>query len=368
MDQQQEFAERRKKLQAQLARDKVDLMAVAPTPNMMYLLGFAPKYDERLCLLLATPNDTRLIVPHLNADQVESHTGMKAIRWTDEQGPAGALSQALDELGLESNSVLAADDTMHASDLIQLMDQAKPARTMAGDSIMSRLRMLKSDNEIELLAKAAAQADRAMAAGVEACKPGATEREVADAIRNAFTSDGADEMGFAIIASGPHGAYPHHHSGERKLQVGDTIILDIGATLNGYKSDITRVVQLGEPSAEVKRAYAAVLEGNTRGREAVKPGVKAQDVDRATREPIATAGLGEYFFHRTGHGLGIEEHEPPWISSVSETVLEPGMVFSVEPGVYLNGKFGIRIEDIVVVTKDGSRNLTGFPHEMVIKR
>jgi Xaa-Pro aminopeptidase len=127
------------------------------------------------------------------------------------------------------------------------------------------------------------------------------------------------------------------------------------------------VVHLGEPTDEVERAYAAVLEGNTRGREAVKPGVKAKDVDRVTREAIASAGLGEYFIHRTGHGLGIEGHEPPWISATSETVLEPGMVFSVEPGVYLNGKFGIRIEDIMVVTREGSRNLTGFPHELVVK-
>lgn len=367
MDPQTELQARRQRLQSHLAEAGVDLLAIAPTANMWYLLGFAPKYDERLCLFLASPTDARLVVPHLNADQVESHTGMQSVRWTDEQGPSHALAQALDELGVAVGGVLAADDTMHASDLIYLQDLVRPARSVAGDSIMSRLRMIKSDYEIDSLARAAAQADRALLAGAEACKPGATERDVADAIASYFARDGAEHVDFTIVGSGPNGAFPHHHTGTRKLETGDTIIIDIGATLGGYKSDITRVVQLGEPSGEVRRAYDLVREANQRGRQAVKPGIRAQEVDRATREPIERAGMGEYFFHRTGHGLGIEEHEPPWISAVSETVLEPGMVFSIEPGMYFAGKFGIRIEDIVVVTPDGSRCLTGLDHELIVK-
>lgn len=367
MSQPTEYAERIKRLQAQLHESKVDLLAIAPTANMIYLLGFAPIYDERICALLVTPNAARLVVPFLNADQVEAHTGMSAIRWTDEQGPAGALMQALDELGLEGGGTLAADGTMHASDLIALQGFTQPAQTIAADSIMSRLRMLKSAAEVELLAEAAAQADRAIMAGANACKPGVTERQVADAIRRSFLSDGADMVDFTIVGSGPNGAFPHHLSSERKLQTGDTIILDIGATWKGYKSDVTRVVHLGPPSPEVQRAYDLVLEANTRGREAVRPGVRAQEVDAATRAPIDAAGMGEYFFHRTGHGLGIEEHEPPWISAISETVLEPGMVFSVEPGMYFEGKFGIRIEDIVVVTPEGSRCLTGLDHNLIIR-
>jgi Xaa-Pro aminopeptidase len=368
MAQPSEFAERIKQLKAQLGSSQTDLIAIAPTPNMTYLLGFAPKYDERLCLLLVTPQDLRFVVPHLNAGQVETHTGLTAIRWTDDVGYGGALAQALDELGLEPQRVLAADDTMHASDLIALQNAAQPARTIAGDALMSRLRMLKSPLEIERLARAAAQADRAMLAGVAACQPGVTERAVADAIVAYFMEDGAHHVDFTIVGSGPNGAFPHHHSSDRKLEVGDTIIIDIGATLDGYKSDITRIVQLGEPSNEVKRAYELVREANARGRAAVRPGVRAQEVDRATRAPILAAGMGDYFFHRTGHGLGIEEHEPPWISAVSETILEPGMVFSVEPGMYFEGKFGIRIEDIVVVTPDGTRCLTGLDHELFVKR
>ncbi len=367
MDQPTELQERRQRLQAQLETAHVDLIAIAPTPNMWYLLGFAPKYDERLCLFLATPSDIRFVVPQLNAEQVESHSGLRAIRWTDEEGPVHAVEQALAELGLNGGCVLAADDTMHASDLIALQDAAHPTRTVPGSSIMARLRMIKSESEIELLARAAAQADRALMVGAEACKPGATERDVAEAITAYFLGDGAEHVDFTIIGSGPNGAFPHHLSSDRKLQMGDTIIIDIGATLNGYKSDITRVVQLGKPSPEVQKAYDLVRAGNEQGRAAVKPGVRAREVDQATRAPIANGGLGEYFFHRTGHGLGIEEHEPPWISSVSDTVLEPGMVFSIEPGVYFRNKFGIRIEDIVVVTSEGCRNLTGLAHELIVR-
>jgi Xaa-Pro aminopeptidase len=367
MQPENELRARIERLRKQLAQDRIDLIAIAPTPNMRYLLGFAPKYDERLCVLLVTPHDARLVVPHLNANQVESHTGMSSIRWTDDEGPRRALSQAFSELGLERVNTLAVDDTMHASDLLILQDLVRPTRAIAGDAVLARLRMIKSDSEIEWLARAAAQADRALLIGAEACKPGVTERQVAEAITTFFQRDGAEHVDFTIIASGPNSAFPHHLSGARRLEKGDTIIIDIGATLNGYKSDVTRVVQLGEPSTEVRRAYELVLEANQRGRQSVKPGIRASQVDRATREPIERAGMGMHFFHRTGHGLGIEEHEPPWISAVSETVLEPGMVFSIEPGIYLQGKFGIRIEDIVVVTADGSRTLTGLDHALIVK-
>jgi Xaa-Pro aminopeptidase len=363
-----ELRTRIERLRKQLAQDRIDLIAIAPTPNMRYLLGFAPKYDERLCLLLVTPNDIRLVVPHLNANQVESHTGMPSIRWTDDDGPLRALSQARSELGLERVSTLAVDDTMHARDFLILQELVHPARAIPGDSVLSRLRMIKSDAEIECLARAAAQADRALLAGADICKPGVTERQVAEAITTFFQRDGADHVDSTIIASGPNSAFPHHLSSARRLEKGDTIIMDIGATLNGYKSDVTRVIQLGDPPTEVHRAYELVLEANQRGREIVKPGIRANQVDRATREPIDRAGMGMYFFHRTGHGLGIEEHEPPWISAVSETVLEPGMVFSIEPGIYLKDKFGIRIEDIIVVTPNGSRTLTGLGHSLIIKQ
>ncbi|MBI3764499.1 MAG: aminopeptidase P family protein [Chloroflexi bacterium] len=360
-------AERLSRLQAQMAHDGVDLVAIAPTANMRYLLGFAPLADERPCALLVSRQATRFVVPMLNADQVEGRTGLKAIRWADAAGPQQALAEALSGLGVAPGGVLAADDTMRADALLILQEAIRPARTLAAGGLMTALRIRKSEAEIEALARAAAQADRAVMVGVEACRPGVTEREVADKIAGYFRQDGAELVDFTIVASGPSGAFPHHETGDRRLQPGDTIIIDIGASLHGYKSDVTRVVHLGEPSDEVRAVYQAVLEANRRGREAARAGARARDVDRAARGSIEQAGYGPHFLHRTGHGLGLEVHEPPWMTSESDTLLEPGMVFSVEPGVYLQGKFGVRIEDIVVVTEGECRCLTGLDHQLMVK-
>lgn len=367
MNSDSEYQTRIDHLQRQLAAQNVDAIAIAPTPNMRYLLGFAPIYDERFCALLVTQNDSRLVVPQVNADQADAHTGKPCIRWTDDEGPGPALRQALADLDLRTGMTLAADGLMQARHLLLLQAQAQPGRVENGELMMEPLRMCKSPAEIAALTKAAAQADRAILAGAEACKPGVAEWEIADVIAASLRAQGAQEVNFTIVASGPNGAFPHHHSGERRLQPGDTVIIDIGATLNGYQSDITRVVQLGAPSSQVAAVYAAVLEGNRAGREAVHPGIRAGAVDRAVRAPIERAGFGDLFFHRTGHGLGMEGHEPPWISRDSETVLQPGMVFSIEPGCYLPGEFGVRIEDIVVVTEDGMRCLTGLGRELIVR-
>jgi Xaa-Pro aminopeptidase len=206
-----------------------------------------------------------------------------------------------------------------------------------------------------------------MQIAVDACQPGVSESQVAWATEAAFRMDGAQEVCFTLVAAGPNGAYPHHHSSQRLLEKGDAIIMDIGASLDGYKSDITRVVFLGDPPDEFLRAYQAVLQANTHGRAAVKPGIAAQQVDHAARSSLETQGYGEYFIHRTGHGLGLEVHEAPYITAANEQLLEPGMVLTIEPGVYLPGRFGVRIEDVLVVTEIGARNLTGFDHQLVVK-
>jgi Xaa-Pro aminopeptidase len=362
-----ESAGRLSRLQAQMAEARVDLVAIAPTPNMRYLLGFAPLADERLCLLLVTPQDTRLVAPELTADQIRARTGMEAIRWSDDTGPRQALTEAVSAFGAGSGIVLAADAAMRADALLLLQETISPQQCVTSEEMMSALRMLKSEREIEALARAAAQADRALMAGADACQPGVTEREVAEKIAHYFRQDGAEVVDVTLVASGPNSAFPHHEASDRRLQAGDTIIIDIVATLDGYKSDVTRVVHLGEPSPEVRAVYEVVLEANRRGREAAVAGARARDVDRAARAAIEEAGYGPYFFHRTGHGLGMEMHEAPWISATSTTVLEPGMVFSVEPGIYLEGRFGVRVEDIVVVTEGECRCLTGLDRALIVK-
>ena len=362
-----ELADRMSRLQGKLTESGIDLIALAPTPNMRYLLGFTPHPDERFSALLVSNKGIGFVVPELNADEARSQCDLEMSCWADADGPKEALSQALDKLGMHDGIVLAADDTMRADALLLLQEVAKPRQCVTSGEVMSPLRMRKSEAEVKAIQLAAAQADRAMMAGADACKPGVTELEVAEAVASYFRQDGADAVDFTLIASGPNGAFPHYVAGRRPLQDGDTVILDIGATLNGYKSDITRVVHLGKPSAEVLAVYEVVQEANRRGREAAVPGAVARDVDRAARSTIEEAGYGAYFLHRTGHGLGLEVHEAPWITAESDTVLEPGMVFSVEPGIYLQGKFGIRVEDIVVVTEGECHSFNQLDHGLIVR-
>lgn len=367
MPYQHEHLRRVTNLQAQMGKAGVDLTAIAPTSNMRYLLGFSPVADERLCLFLVTPEATELVVPALNADQMEARAGMEVRRWSDEAGPREALQRALEDLDALWSPVVAADAAMRADALLLLQEVAQPARSISAADLMAGLRMRKSESEIAALTRAAAQADRVMMVGIEACRRGVTERYVAQQMAKAFRDDGAEEVHATLVASGANSAFPHHEAGNRELEQGDTIILDIVATLDGYNSDITRVVHLGEPSEDVREVHATVLEANQRGREAARAGARACDVDRAARSVVEAAGYGEAFIHRTGHGLGLEGHEPPWISGSNTQTLEQGMVFSVEPGIYLPGHFGVRIEDIIVITDGPCRCLTGFDRALIVK-
>jgi Xaa-Pro aminopeptidase len=357
--------ERLNALQRRMQEQQVDLVAVGPTANMRYLLGFLPHPDERLCLLLVEQDKARMVVPALNAEDIAAHTDQELVSWTDAEGPAQALGKTLPKA--HAPLTLAVDGAMRADFLIRLQNLVNPEKVLPLEGLIAPLRLRKSPDEIQALLRAAEQADRAMQAGVDACQPGITEAEVAWVVESAFRQDGADAVDFTLIASGPNGAYPHHHAGERPLQRGDAIILDIGATLDGYKSDITRMVYLGKPTAEFLKAFNSVSEANQRARAAVRVGKTAGDIDAVARRVLEQAGYGQYFTHRTGHGLGLDGHEPPWIMAGDETVLEEGMVFSIEPGAYIVGQFGVRVEDIVAVTEAGAHTLTGYDHALVIK-
>jgi Xaa-Pro aminopeptidase len=357
--------ERLLSLQASMPENSIDLTAIGPTANMRYLLGFMPHPDERLCLLLVSREFVRIVVPGLNRDELAAHTDVDLIPWTDSEGPRNALKAALD--GLDKEVVVAVDGAMRADQLLHLQAIITPKRIIPAENIISPLRACKSKDEIESLALAAGQADRAMQAAIDACKPGITEAEVAWEAEKAFRIDGAEEVCFTLVASGPNGAYPHHHSGNRRLQEGDAVIIDIGASLNGYKSDITRMVHLGKPSREFLRAYSAVFTANQKAAEGVQPGAAVGDIDNIARGILVEEGYGPNFIHRTGHGIGLETHEAPWIMAGEKTILEEGMVFSIEPGVYIEGQFGIRLEDIAVVTSSGVRILTDCDRSLVVK-
>lgn len=359
------FLERTENLKVQMAKAGLDWIAVTTAPNLRYFSGFVPHLDERFNALLISQSAVVWVAPELNREQIEAHVQIPLIAWRDDEGPQGAIRQALQKLGRPR--ALGIDGAARADVLLRLQEVAQPQTSQAADDIIAALRQVKSADEIEKLALAAAQADRAMQAAIEACRPGVTEREVAWVIEAFFRQDGAEQVDFTLVASGPNGAFPHHHSSDRVLQEGDAIIIDIGATLHGYKSDITRMVYLGEPNAEFLRTYEAVNQANLAARSQVKAGMSAQAIDHAARHTLKEHGLAEFFIHRTGHGIGLDIHEPPYIMEGNEVLLQSGMTFSIEPGVYRMGQFGIRIEDIVAVTDQGVRVLSQTAHDLVVK-
>jgi Xaa-Pro aminopeptidase len=234
--------------------------------------------------------------------------------------------------------------------------------------VLRELRMRKDAAEVAELRAAGAAIDRVHARMAEFLKPGRTEAQVGADIAAAIVDEGHTEAAFVIVGSGPNGASPHHDVSDRVIESGELVVIDIGGPLpSGYNSDCTRTYAVGgEPPAAVREAYAVLQDAQERAVRAVRPGVTAEQVDAAAREPITAAGLGERFVHRTGHGIGLDVHEEPYIVGGNTLPLEPGMAFSVEPGVYLDGEWGARIEDIVVVTEDGCERLNNRPRDLVV--
>jgi Xaa-Pro dipeptidase len=215
--------------------------------------------------------------------------------------------------------------------------------------------------------RAAAVPERVLAEAMTQFKPGMTEMEVAGLIMRVSLNQNLKEMAsYPLVQTGLSAAFPHAYAGGRAVQKGDLMVIDFGAVVDDYASDITRTIAVGEPPDEMKNIYEVVKQANEAGRAAVRPGTTCEDVDRAAREVIEQAGYGKYFTHRTGHGLGLEGHEPPYIVKGNKTVLQPGMTFTVEPGIYIEGKGGVRIEDDVVVTKDGGESLTTFSRDLTV--
>ncbi len=348
-------------LRERMRATSTDLVALGPSSHMQWLIGFHTHADERPCLLLVSATDVAFLMPVLNAEGTREHTDIAFHTWADEEGPDAALSAALAAIGTEAASSVALDETMRADFALLLLD-ALPSdvrRSFTADTI-GALRMVKDEAEIAALKMNAAIADRAVQVAFDAIKPGMTEAELAKQVRAHFGSEGATPS-FWIVGGGPNGAFPHHSVSERPLQEGDAIVIDIGARKGGYPSDITRMAVVGQPPEGYGQLHTVVENAVRAALAAARPGVMAKDVDAAARKVIADAGYGEYFVHRTGHGLGIDGHEPPYITATSETVLKEGMVFSIEPGIYLPGRFGIRLEEIVVLRGDGPEILSGLP-------
>ncbi|WP_268221097.1 aminopeptidase P family protein [Streptomyces sp. EMB24] len=341
-------------------------LLVAPGPDLVWLTGYAPPaVTERLTLLvLAAGREPVLVVPTLEAPDAEKATGAPALAlrdWTDGKDPY-ALTAAL----LDGRGRFGVSDNAWALHLLGLQQALPGTSYVSLTEALPMLRAVKDAAELERLAAAGAAADAAFEEIRNVRFSGRPESEVAADLAALLRRFGHSQVDFTIVASGPNGANPHHEAGDRRIGRGDMVVLDFGGLKDGYGSDTSRTVHVGEPTEEERRVHDVVREAQEAGFRAVRPGAACQDVDRAARAVIAEAGYGEYFVHRTGHGIGVTTHEPPYMIEGEERPLVPGMCFSVEPGVYLPGRFGVRIEDIVTVTEDGGRRLNDTERGMVI--
>ena len=339
----------------------VDAMLLSIGADLPYLIGYEATPLERLTMLILTGSDATLIVPELEEPRVGPGPA-RVVAWPDGTNPISIVANLV---GAASHIALG-DKTW--STFLLALQQASPGVSWSlASGITGPLRQVKDKAEIEALAAAGAAADRVAARlGTEVDFEGMSETVLARRVAEMVVAEGHDLAWDPIVASGPNGASPHHEPGERVIERGDLVVIDFGGRVSGYYSDTTRTFAVGEPTAEQKEIYEVVRAANQAGRDAVRPGVAAEEIDRASRSLIDDAGYGAYFIHRTGHGIGLEVHEHPYIVESNNQTLEPGMAFSVEPGIYLPGRFGVRIEDIVVVTDDGARDLNAFNRGLVV--
>jgi Xaa-Pro aminopeptidase len=357
--------DRLNRLRQIMAQENIDLVAIGPGAHMQWLLGFHPHSDERPCLLCISHNESAFLMPALNAEGTRENTDLTFYEWHDAVGPNDALQSLLTDLKVDGKANLALDETMRA-DFADLIQEALPqASRQFSASTVGALRMRKDDDEYKCLKRNAKIADNAMQAAWQVLTVGMRENDVAGIIRKSFADQGAQAK-FHIIGASKNGAFPHHQTGDTILTEGDAIVMDIGGTIEGYFSDITRMAVLGQPPEGYNEIHQIVDRAVEAAMQAARPGVRACDVDAAARGVITDAGYGEYFVHRTGHGLGSEVHEQPYLTSTSKTVLEEGMVFSIEPGIYLPGRFGIRLEEIVILRSDGPEIFSELPRAVNI--
>jgi Xaa-Pro aminopeptidase len=349
------------------AKAGLDALLLTPGPDLRYLTGYDTHASERLtCLAVpASGGAAFLIAPRLEQRSVKGSPAgemdIEILAWDETDDPYRMVGE---RLGSPGQVGLA--DTMWAMMVLAFRDALPGAHLALASAALREMRMRKSPAEVEALREAGAAIDRVHAQVPGLLRAGRTEREVATGIAAAITAEGHVRADFVIVASGPNAARPHHSPGDRVLSPGDAVVVDIGGTMpSGYCSDCTRTYAIGTPPAEFAGYYQVLKDAQEAACQWVRPGVSAESVDAAARDPITEAGHGEHFVHRTGHGIGLETHENPYIVAGNTSALEPGMAFSVEPGIY-PGPHGARIEDIVVCTQDGHERLNNASRDLIV--
>ena len=356
-------------LRVKMADQDMQGVALVPGPNMGYFSGIHAHLSERPIVLFVPADDEPLIIiPTLEAMKARAAgiSNDRILDWSDQEWFEGAFEAAAAKLAL-SNWTLGVESLyMRVLESQQLLKSAPGLEIVPVDSAISALRGIKDNDELATMEHAVAVAEKAMAALLPRIRAGMTELQIASMLTQELSNAGAETVAFGpIVASGPNSAIPHAVPTERIVQEGDLLLFDWGAYVDGYASDITRTYAVGEIDPQLKEIYESVRLANEAGKQAVRPDAEAQEVDRAARRVIEDAGYGDLFIHRTGHGLGLEVHEEPSLVEGNRSRLQIGNTFTVEPGIYLEGCGGVRIEDDVLVTADGHRSLTSLPRELI---
>jgi Xaa-Pro aminopeptidase len=343
----------------------VDALLLSLGADLPWLTGYVAMPLERLTMLvLPRDDDAVLVVPQLEAPRVTERPDVFSIRpWSETEDPVAIVASLV-----SGRSSLAVSDRTWATFVLQLQARLPAATWLAGSEVTAPLRAVKDADEVAALHRASAAADR-VAARLQAGEiplVGRQEREVSRDLGRGLVAEGHSQVNFAIVGSGPNSASPHHEPGDRVIQVGEAVVCDFGGVLDGYCSDITRTVFTGEPPAEFRDLYAVLQSAQAAAVEAAVVGTPCEDVDAVARRIIDEGGYGPHFIHRTGHGIGIEEHEDPYLVGGNCTPLTAGHAFSVEPGIYLADRWGARIEDIVVASDSGPDALNTVSHDLAI--
>jgi Xaa-Pro aminopeptidase len=378
------FPSRLAEARREAARAGLDALLIGVGADLRYLAGYEALPLERLTLLVLPAAGTApatLVVPRLEATPALACPGVRTgaievATWEETEDPMRLVAARLSAVtGVPADEVeaVAMSDTLRASFVLGLQAALPGARFSLAGRVMRTLRMIKDEHEVGLLRRAALAADRVVDTIAGGPLVGRTEADVAREVRDRLLREGHEAASFWIVASGPNSASPHHEAGDRVIAAGEPIVIDIGGVVGGYGSDITRTVWVAGPEAiapddDFRRLYEVLREAQQAATAAVRPGASCASIDAVARDRIAAAGYGDRFIHRTGHGIGLEGHEEPYLVAGNDEALAPGMAFSVEPGIYLEGRYGARIEDIVVCGSDGPIVLNELGRELRVVR
>jgi Xaa-Pro aminopeptidase len=357
--------ERMTRAAGEAAAQGFSAVVVAPSPDLAYLAGYDPMPLERPTLLVLRAGERPwMLVPRLERPLAAASPvgdAIELVAWSDGDDPYEAAARRLPD-----RDRVAVGDRLWGVHLLGLQRAAPDVTFASASDVLGRLRAVKDDDELAALRRAGRAADETFRQVVTMRFLGRREDEIAADLADLLVRNGHARADFTIVASGPNAASPHHEPGGRTMLPKDAVVLDFGGELGGYFSDTTRTVAVGEEPTGFSEVYEIVQQAQDEAVRAVRPGVAAEDIDGVARQRIDAAGYGASFIHRTGHGIGLEVHEPPYVVQGDRTTLAPGMTFSVEPGIYLEGRFGVRIEDIVVVTEDGVERLNRSTRELQV--